>query len=120
MVKRVDDTVLDPALAEIATATTLTVCATDPVNYAGIAAVALASVTVSGADFTIADGTTSGRKVTVAEQAAVSITGSGDADHTVLDDGTTLLYGTTAPLQGLTSGGTVTVASWAIEIQDPA
>ena len=120
MVKSVDDTVLDPALAKIATATTLTVCATDPVNYAGIAAVALASVAVTGADFTIANGTVSGRKTTVGEQSAVSITASGDADHTVLDDGTTMLYGTTAPSQALTSGGTVTVASWSVELQDPS
>jgi len=120
MVKRVDDTVLDPALAKIATATTLTVCATDPVNYAGIAAVALASVTVSGADFTIADGTTSGRKTTVAEQAGVSISSSGDATHVALDDGVTLQYVTTAPTQTLTSGGTVTVAAWSVELQDPA
>ena len=120
MAKSVANDVLDAALGEIATSTTLTVCSAEPANYAGIAAVALASVTVSGADFTIADGTTSGRKTTVAEQAAVSITASGDADHTVLDDGTTLLYGTTAPSQTLTSGGTVTVAQWSVEIADPS
>ena len=118
MAKSVANDVLDAALTEIATSTTLTVCAGDPVNYAGIAAVALASGTVAGGDFTIADGAVSGRKTTVGEQAAVSITTSGTADHAVLDDGTTLLYGTTAPSQALTSGGTVTVAAWAVELQD--
>ena len=120
MAKSVSNDVLDAALGEIATSTRLVVCSGEPANFAGIAAVTLASVTVDGADFTIADGTTSGRKTTVAEQAAVSITASGDADHTVLDDGTTLLYGTTAPTQTLTSGGTLTVAQWSVEIADPS
>ena len=120
MSKSVANDVLDAALTEIATSTTQTVCSAEPANYAGIAAVALAASTVAGGDFTIADGTTSGRKTTVAEQAAVSITASGDATHVALDDGTTLQYVTTAPTQTLTSGGTVTVAAWAVELQDPA
>ena len=120
MAKQVADAVLDAALTEIATSTTQTVCSAEPANYAGIAAVTLAASTVAGADFTIADGTTSGRKTTVAEQAAVSITASGDATHVALDDGTTLQYVTTAPTQTLTSGGTVTVAAWEIEIASPS
>ena len=120
MAKAVSDDVLDAALTEIATSTTQTVCSAEPANYAGIAAVTLAESTVAGGDFTIADGTTSGRKTTVAEQAAVSITASGDATHVALDDGTTLQYVTTAPTQTLTSGGTVTVAAWEIEIADPS
>ena len=120
MAKQVADAVLDAALTEIATSTTQTVCSAEPANYAGIAAVALAASTVAGGDFTIADGTTSGRKTTVAEQAAVSITASGDATHVALDDGTTLQYATTAPTQTLTSGGTVTVAAWEIEFADPS
>jgi len=120
MAKSVANDVLDAALGEIATSTTQTVCSAEPANYAGIAAVTLAASTVAAGDFTIADGTTSGRKTTVGEQAGVSITASGDATHVVLDDGTTMLYGTTAPTQTLTSGGTVTVAAWAVEIADPA
>ena len=120
MAKSVANDVLDAALTEIATSTTETVCSAEPANYAGIAAVTLAAVTVAGGDFTIADGTTSGRKTTVAEQAAVSITASGDATHVALDDGTTLQYVTTAPTQTLTSGGTVTVAQWSVEIADPS
>ena len=120
MVKSVANDVLDAALTEIATSTTQTVCSAEPANYAGIAAVTLAASTVAGGDFTIADGTTSGRKTTVAEQAGVSITASGDATHVALDDGTTLQYVTTAPTQTLTSGGTVTVAAWAVEIASPS
>jgi len=120
MAKQVADAVLDAALTEIATSTRLVVCSGEPANFAGISAVTLASVTVDGADFTIANGTTSGRKTTVAEQASVSISASGDATHVALDDGTSLQYVTTAPSQALTSGGTVTVAAWEIEIADPA
>ena len=120
MAKSVANDVLDAALGEIATSTTQTVCSAEPANYAGIAAVTLAASTVAGGDFTIADGTTSGRKTTVAEQAGVSISASGDATHVALDDGTTLQYVTTAPTQTLTSGGTVTVAQWSVELQDPA
>ena len=120
MGKQVADAVLDAALGEIATSTRLVVCSAEPANYAGIAAVTLASATVDGSDFTIADGTTSGRRTTVGEQAAVSISSTGDATHVALDDGTTLQYVTTAPSQSLTSGGTVTVAAWDVEIADPA
>jgi hypothetical protein len=70
-------------------------------------------------DYTIADGDTNGRKLTVLQQTAMSITASGTANHIVLDDGTTLLYVTTATAQALTSGGTVTVPAWDIEIADP-
>lgn len=116
--------VLDASLDEIATSTRLTVLTDEPANFAGIAALLLASVALTAGDgngdFTIADGDTSGRKVTIAQQADISITATGDADHVALDDGTDLQYVTTATLQSLTSGGTVTVPAWDIEIADPA
>ena len=123
MAKAVHNGVLDAALDEVATAVTLTVTSAEPANYAGIAAVALASVTLTAGDgngdYTIADGDTSGRKVTVAQQSAISITASGTATHVCLDDGVTLQYVTTCTSQVLTSGGTVTVPAWDIEIADP-
>jgi len=123
MGKASPDQVLDAALDEIATSTRLTVLTDEPANFAGIAALLLASVTVTAGDgngdFTIADGDTNGRKLTTAQQADISITGTGDADHVALDDGTDLQYVTTCTLQGLTSGGTVTVPAWDIEIADP-
>lgn len=120
MAKLADDTVLDAALDKIATATTLTVTSAEPTSFSDIANVALASGTISGADFTKANGDTSGRKVTIAQQADLSIGTSGTATHVVLDDGATMLYATTTTSQSLTSGGTVTVPSWDVEIEDPA
>lgn len=123
MAKSVANDVLDAALAEIATAVTLTVCSGEPADFAGIAAVALADVTLTAGDgngdYTIADGDTDGRKVTVTQQADVPIDTSGTATHVALDDGATLQYVTTCTSQALTDTGTVTVPAWDVEIADP-
>jgi len=122
MAKFTDDSVLDAALAEIATATRLVVCSGQPANFAGIAAVALADVVVTpglgGGDFTAANGDTSGRKVTVAAQTGVNVDTSGTATHVALDDGSTLLQVTTCTSQALTSGNTVNVPAYDIEFAD--
>lgn len=119
MAKAIAAAVLDAALDKIATSTHQTVCSGQPANFAGIAAVTLAAKTITGSDFTKAAGDTSGRKVTVAQQAAVSITASGNATHIAYDDGTTLLAVTTCTSQALTSGGTVTVPAHKWEFADP-
>lgn len=123
MAKSVHNDVLDAALDEVATATRLVVCSGEPANFAGIAAVALADVTLTagdgGGDYTIADGDVSGRKLTIAEQASITVDATGTATHISLDDGTTLQYVTTCTSQALTSGNTVTVPAWKIEIADP-
>lgn len=124
MGKAAPDSTLDATLEEIATADEIYVCSDEPADYAGISAVALADGTLTpgdGNDFTIADGDVSGRKVTVAQQADLDIDASGEADHVVLADGVNseLIYVTTCDAQQLTSGGTVTVPSWDVEIEDP-
>lgn len=125
MGKAIPDAVFDLALAEIATATRLVVCSGEPANFAAIAGVALADVALTAGDgngdHTIANGTTSGRKLTVSEQAAFTVDTSGTATHVVLDDGTDLLAVTTCTSQALTSGNTVTVPAYrALEIADPS
>ena len=124
MGKASPNSTIDPMLAEIATATRLTVLTDQPANFAGIAALLLASIALTAGDgngdFVIADGDVSGRKVTISQQSDISITNTGDADHVALDDGTDLIYVTTATLQSLTSGGTVTVPAWDVEVADPA
>lgn len=124
MGKASPNVILDAALAEIATSTRLTVLSDEPANFAGIAALILASVVLTAGDgngdFTIADGDTNGRKITVAQQTDMSISATGDADHVALDDGTDLQYVTTCTLQSLTSGGTVTSPAWDVEFADPA
>ena len=122
MAKFMADAVLDAGPTKIATAIHQTVCSGQPANYAAIACVALASKTVTAGDgngcYAIADDT-SGRKVTVAQQSAVPITGSGTATHVCYDDGAALLGGTTCTSQALTSGGTVTVPAHKFGFADP-
>lgn len=123
MAKSVSDAVLDAALAKLATCTRLVICSAEPANFAGIAAVLLASVVMTAGDgagdYVIGNGTTSGRKVTVQQQAAIAITNSGTATHVSLDDGTALHDVTTCTSQALTSGGTVTCPAYKSEFADP-
>ena len=119
MAKKMDDAFIDGGLLAIDNCTLMTVCSAEPLNKAGVAAVALASVAITGVDFTIANGDTSGRKVTVAQQTDIAITATGTANHVVIDDGTNILV-TTCNAQSLTSGGTVTVPAFDHEIGDPA
>ena len=122
MAKFTADAVLDAACAKVATCTRMVVTSAQPANFAGIAAVALADVTLTAGagngDYTIADGDTSGRKLTVAAQSGVPIDSSGTATHVCLDDGTTLLQVTTCTSQALTAGGTVDVPAYDIEFAD--
>jgi len=83
---------------------------------------ALANISMAGGDFTKANGDTSGRKVTVAQKADVSIHTTGDATHVALvdDDNKDLPLVTTCTTQTLTAGGTVTIPMFDDEIADPA
>jgi hypothetical protein len=120
MAKFADNSVIDAALNKVATATRQGVTSSQPANFAAIAAALLASVTMAGGDYTVANGDTSGRKVTMAAKSGVSITATGTATHITLDDATTLLYVTTCTSQALTSGNTVNIPAWKIEIAAPA
>jgi hypothetical protein len=125
MAKSVHNDVLDAMLDKIATANLLTVCSTQPTTRAEAATTyKLADVVVTAGDgngdFTIADGDASGRKLTVAEQASIDVDDTGTAAHIALCDGSTLLYVTTCTSQSLTSGNTVTVPAWDIEVADPS
>lgn len=124
MGKATPDAVLDQ-MADylIAQLDVIYVCSAEPANYAGIAAVALADDPLAGGDLTKANGDTNGRKVTVAQQSDIPIDTTGTATHIVIarDAATSeLLYVTTCTSQALTSGGTVTIPAWDIEIADPA
>jgi hypothetical protein len=120
MGKATPDAILDAmADAIIAAATTLYVCSTEPANFAGIAAVALADVAIDSGDFTKGNGDVSGRKVTIGQQSNVPIDVSGTAGHIVLASASVLLYVTTCGSQALTNGGTVTVPAFDIEVADP-
>ena len=124
MAKWANDQVMDAALAEVAEATTLLVTSSQPADRAAALAAALADIAVTpgdgNGDFTIGDGDTSGRKLTVAQQTDFPVDTTGTATHVCLIDGTRLLYVTTCTSQGLTAGNTVTVPAWDIEIADPS
>jgi len=112
------DAMLDAALAYISSnATQLFVCSGQPANYAGIAAVALTGGATPGFQ-SPANGDASGRKLAVDEEADIPVTASDDATHIALASADTLLYVTTCTSQALTSGNTVTVPTWDIEIAD--
>ena len=123
MAKKLDDSVLDAPVDKLATAVTQVVTSAEPANHAGIAAVTLASNTmtagVGNGDYTKANGDTSGRKLQVVAQTGVSISANGSATHICYTDGTTLLGCTTCTTQVVTSGGTLTIPTHKVEFADP-
>lgn len=128
MAKFIHDDVLDTLLSAIADNTKrITVCSQQPTTYTeGNSTYALADVTTTegtgGGDFSIANGDTSGRKLTVAQQADVPIDASGTATHVALldVDNSKLLAVATCTSQALTSGNTVTIPAFDIEVSDPS
>jgi len=126
MPKKVDDSVLDAALNEIKNnCDKMTVCSGEPATYAAAnngGGNFLADVAMASGDFTIANGDTSGRKVSVASKAGVNVDNTGTGDHVALLDTvtSTLLYVTTCTSLGLTAGSSLTFNGWDIEIADPA
>ena len=121
MSKFVPDATIDALLDEIATATRMDVVddVSTPTDLSGTLA-NVAMVAGDGNDYTIANGDTSGRKVTMAEKSGVSITGTGTALHIVLSLAAVIIDITTCTSQALTSGGTVTFPAWDHEVLDPA
>jgi hypothetical protein len=123
MAKAVHNDVIDAALGVVrSNATRMVALAAEPADYAAANTGALANATMVAADFTIADGVVSGRRVSVAAKANVAVAAAGTANHVALLDPVTtrVLYVTTCPAQALPAGGTVSFAGWDIEIGDPA
>lgn len=122
MAKWVSPTVLDAALAEVASADRMVALAGQPASYAEAMAGRLAEATVAPADFSVGAGDVSGRKVQIAAKAGLPVLAAGTASHVALLRTATssLLYVTTCPDQALAPGGTVNIAAWNVEIGDPA
>lgn len=119
MGKVVTDGILDGTLDKIAACTAYNICTAEPTSIAECDSLSLVPAhTLTGGDFTKANGDTSGRKITIAQQASLSIDASGTATHVAINDGVDF-YVTTCTPQALTAGGTVTGPSWDIEILDP-
>ncbi len=121
MAKRQNDLMLDAALDYLANnAAAMIACSAEPTTYAeATSTYALADVAIDSSDFTKADGDTSGRKTTVAQQSGVTVDASGDATHVAIVSADALLYVTTCTTQTLTEGNTMTFPAWDIELADP-
>lgn len=121
MGKIVHDDVLDGALNIIKNnCNIMTVCSAQPTTRTeAVTTYALADVAMASTDFTIADGDTSGRKLTVATKSGIAVDTSGTGTHIALCDGTRLLLVTTMTSQALTAGNTCNIPAWDQEIADP-
>ena len=122
MAKTLSDAVIDGAL-DVAAGDQISVCTTQPTDYTeATATYKLAiSTAVAGGDFVNANGDVSGRKMTVAAQTAVTIDTTGTALFVAITNlaGTLLKVVTTSTSQALTSGGTVDIGTFKLEIADP-
>lgn len=120
------DVAYDATLDEIAKSTEVTVgTGTAPTVYAASYTGQLGAYTVTagdgGGDWVIANGDTSGRKLTLLAQSGNNGTATGTADWVAFDDGV-VLYGT---IDGdgdtINSGSAFTIAETdVLEIADPA
>tara|TARA_R110000851_G_scaffold22894_2_gene67622 strand:- start:36359 stop:36730 length:372 start_codon:yes stop_codon:yes gene_type:complete len=122
MGKSLSDAVLDGSLA-VFVGDQISVCSAEPTTYAEATStfkLAISTGVVAG-DFVIANGDTNGRKSTVAQQSAVTIDATGTATHVAITNlaGTLLKAVTTNTSQLLTSGGTVDIGTFKLEIADP-
>lgn len=102
------------------------ICADTPINYSTATTggtYSLGSVVVTAGDgngdWTITDGDSSGRKLTLSQQTGVTISDSGTATHIAGTDGTSVFYfATTCTSQAVTSGNTATINAFDLEISD--
>lgn len=118
------DAVYNAALDKIATCTRVSACTAEPANYAGIAAVSVGNYTLTAGtgngDWLIADGDTSGRKITLLAQSGNNGTATGAASFLAFDDGATLLCVVAGSGQTVNNGSPWTIAQFkVIEMRDP-
>jgi hypothetical protein len=123
MAKSVANAVLDAALNYLsANVTQECLCSSEPTTYAQATTtykLGIKTGLTSGSFTGPADGTVSGRKITVNQESAIDVDSSGTATHVALCSGSVLLYVTTITSQVVTAGNTVTIQDWSIELLDP-
>lgn len=121
MAKWANDLVMDAALDYIGSCDRMFICSAQPATYAEASSTYMLATKNLSAAFTKANGDSSGRKTTVAQQSAISVTNSGSATHIALgkSGSSELTYVTTCTSQSLTAGNTVTVPAFDIEFADP-
>jgi len=125
MAKRILSTVLDQALNYIKTnCNKVTLCSAEPTTFAeGNTTFMLANAAYAGAgaDFTLAAGDVSGRKVTDTAKNGVAVTNAGTSTHKAWlnTTGSELLAATTHTSTALAAGGTVDIGAHKFEINNP-
>lgn len=128
MAKAQSDTIFDSGTLKYLreNVTRITVCAGQPSTYAAANSTTgnmlAKSNVLTSTDFTLANGDTSGRKVTPSAQNSVSISKGGTADHVawICSSSSLLAAVTTCTTQALTSGNTVNIPVHDFEIRDVA
>ena len=116
------DAVIDGGLDYLAAnATRVHVCSSEPAAYANIAAAQLAVYTISGANFTKANGDVSGRKITLGAQTGAIAGAAGNGTHLAFSNGSSTLYGVIAgDGDAISIGQQVDIAAVDVwEIRDP-
>lgn len=97
-------------------------CSAEPTTYAEAnATYALADVATTSTDFTVQNGTTSGRRVSMAAKSGVTVDTPGTATHTAyLDTGASKLLGREALDSSQAIAGTVDIGAHDVwEVADP-
>lgn len=121
----ISDTVFDVSLQYLKdNVTKIVMCSQEPTNYTEAnATYALAPVTVTGTDFTIANGATDGRKVTVAQKTGQTVTANGTITHAAwLDVSNTALLAVTklSTNRAVTTADTITMPAHFVALRDAA
>jgi len=122
MGKSANDEVLDGLLEVIRdNGVLLCVCSTQPTTRIdAVVTHMLATVAITSSDFTITDGGSGGRKITVSAQSGIVIANSGTVQHLAIVDNTKLYLVTTTSSQGLVAGNLLNIPAWTITVNDPA
>lgn len=124
MAKSISDRVLDGALNIIKNnCTRMIACSAEPTNFTQAnSTYALADQTMASTDYTVANGDTSGRKVTAAAKTGIPVDVTGTVNHVAHVDvaGSSLEFVTTTASQAVGAGGTLDIGAHKFEIGDPA
>lgn len=122
MAKSANDVVLDGLLDIMRdNANLLCACSTQPTTRTEAAVTyMLATVALSSADFTIADGGSGGRKATISAKSGITITNNGTVGHLAIINNSVLYFVTTTSAQTLVAGNLLNIPTWTITVNDPA
>ena len=118
----VNNLLMDKALDHLkTTGDMLNICDTIPTTLTEAEVTyMLAQVAMTSADYTLADGDVSGRKVTVAGQTGVTVTNSGTSLVAAITGGTDLFVYSECTAIALVAGNTINTTSFDWEILDAA